>query len=358
MQKPTTPEDYKLLNTFEGLRKLFTDDRFADRLERQLGYFVLPTDRRLPLAFLERTLADLLGTPFQELACTAGIGQKKIGTMLKLLHRATRASPPACTDGTLGGDAKTRLPLPVASARKEFDPSVVSEAVWEQWCGMICQNGLGTEKLGRVAISLRSLATNIWHTPLSNYCNSTLAEIRGRKTHGQKRVRSILEIFFWLHDTMQQLALPAHLTVRLAPGFIRPIEQWLADATSNGSAPSAEDVRRHVVTPLVKQVRVDVGPQIAQLAETRLGTNGPPQRVRIQSKKIGVTRARVYQMLEECNRMMVVRWPEGAKQLGRLQSTCRNGSGPAVHELVERTVELFFPGPEQLARRSAKVETA
>ena len=35
----------------------------------------------------------------------------------------------------------------------------------------------------------------IWNTPLGAYTHFTLGEIRAMKTHGEKRVRAILEVF-------------------------------------------------------------------------------------------------------------------------------------------------------------------
>ena len=49
-----------------------------------------------------------------------------------------------------------------------------------------------------------------------------------------------------------------------------------------------------------------------------MGINGAPQSVRQQSKKMEVTRARVYQLLEDCSKVMSVRWPEGQHLLSSL----------------------------------------
>ena len=88
MAKATSAEDYKLISSFEEVRKTLMDTRFSDRLEKPLAFWALPNDRRLPLAFLGRTLRDLLDTPFDELSSTPGIGQKKISSLVRLLHRA------------------------------------------------------------------------------------------------------------------------------------------------------------------------------------------------------------------------------------------------------------------------------
>ena len=95
--KVTSAEDYKIVSSFQSVRKTLLDEKFADRLEKPLAYWAMPNDRRLPLAFLGRTIKDLLATPFEELSATPGIGQKKISSLVKLLV--------ACHQGSSAGRA-------------------------------------------------------------------------------------------------------------------------------------------------------------------------------------------------------------------------------------------------------------
>ena len=118
-------EDYKIVSSFQSLRKTLLDDKFADRLEKPLAYWALPNDRRLPLAFLGRTIKDLLATPFEELSATPGIGQKKISSLVKLLSRATKDHPPAVPFGLErieraeeGAPPKSRVSKPATSIRR------------------------------------------------------------------------------------------------------------------------------------------------------------------------------------------------------------------------------------------------
>ena len=91
--KSASVEELQVISRFEGLRKILLSEQYADHLKRPLAYWALPTDRRLPLAFLGRTLEDLLQTPFSELSSTPGIGQKKICSFVKLLARAANTDP-------------------------------------------------------------------------------------------------------------------------------------------------------------------------------------------------------------------------------------------------------------------------
>ena len=47
MSNSTSVEDYKLVTSFEEVRRELMQDRYADRLSKPLGYWVLPNDRRL-----------------------------------------------------------------------------------------------------------------------------------------------------------------------------------------------------------------------------------------------------------------------------------------------------------------------
>jgi hypothetical protein len=356
MNKVTSVEDYKIVSSFHSLRKTLMDDKFADRLEKPLAYWALPNDRRLPLAFLGRTIKDLLATPFEELSATPGIGQKKISSLVKLLSRATKDHPPAVPFG-LSEMSETKKAAAPEKARRPtagFDPTIVSEALWAQWQQTVIENGVGREKLGRLAPSLQALPTVIWHTPLSFYVDRTVAEIRQLKTHGEKRVRVVLEIFYLVHEMLGSAERQQHLALRVVPAFIIPVENWLSDVLERTTLPSTDELRERLIVPLLNQIEIDTGPTIFELSAGRLGVNGPTQSVRHQAKQMGVTRARVYQLLEDCSRVMAVRWPEGQQLLAQLDAKYRALATPQDDVRTFRTAyELFFPGKYNIIEEDA-----
>lgn len=129
MMRSSVVLEYKLVASFESIRKKLLSEKFADRLEKPLAYWALPNDRRLPLAFMGRTLKDLLDTPFEELYSTAGIGQKKISSLIDLLVRAAKPHPPGTIlprDMQPAADdaASTIVPQDVLSV---VDPSMVRQ---------------------------------------------------------------------------------------------------------------------------------------------------------------------------------------------------------------------------------------
>lgn len=356
MAKASSAEELQLLSSFNAVRDTLLDQRYADRLQKPLAYWALPNDRRLPLAFLSRTLQDLLHTPFEQLSATPGIGQKKIISLVKLLHRATSDQPPLVPFGI----EEPILTSPTVATPKDaptlekFDPALVSEALWAEWRDTVRRHNIGHEKLGRLAPSLQNLPTVIWHTPLSKYLNYTVAEIRRLRTHGAKRVHAVLEIFHALHDALSGARQPEHLSLRLSPIFVPQVEEWIADVLAHPGVPSTEEFREKLVQPLLDQLLTDAGDQVHQLALSRLGLQGTPQSVRQQARSMGVTRARVYQLLDDCSKVFDVRWPEGKMQLEALANKFAN-EGVSRHklQLFEALRELMYPGRYEEVPESA-----
>jgi hypothetical protein len=197
----------------------------------------------------------------------------------------------------------------------QFDPQRVSEMVWVKWRETVRRQGIGGEKLGRLTPSLQSLPSVVWNTPLSFYLDMTLSQIRNLKTHGEKRVAVVLEVFHTIHEMLGHIDPQADLAVRLAPRTIVSAEEWMAEAKSRSFPPTREEVEQQLIEPILQQLGIDAGDTVAKLARGRLGVNIEAESVRNQSKSLGVTRARVYQMLEECHNVMSIRWSDGRRQL-------------------------------------------
>jgi hypothetical protein len=351
--KSASVEELQVISRFESLRKILLSEQYADHLKKPLAYWALPTDRRLPLAFLGRTLENLLEVPFSELSNTPGIGQKKICSFVKLLARAANTDP-----SELPTDM---VPLPDKEDSMEgldelpdgFNPSSVSEVVWGQWRASVVKHGLGNEKLGRFAPTLRNMTRVIWNTPLQAYTQFNLNEIRSMKTHGEKRVRAILEVFHSVHVLVANMGIQDHLVVRIFPRRIDQVEQWIGHALQTPGISSTQELFEHVVSPMLEQIRTDATQQIASLAENRLGISGPITSVRSAARAMGLTRARVYQLLNEINDIMAVRWPNGRHQMYELreklvyeseQMATVKTPGPPDLKQFFAAIELFYPG--------------
>lgn len=360
--KSTIIVDYKLVASFENVKQKLLRPKFADRLDKPLAYWVVATDRRLPLAFMSTPLGDLLNTPLEQLYATPGIGQKKIRTLITLLARASQPRPPGAV-ALLAEEEPDPAPQPVVHNGKrkstEIDPTIVSEALWVEWRASVRDHGLGQETLGRYVSSLQQLPRVIWSAPLDAYLELSLSDIRALKTHGEKRVAAVLEVFGNLHQMVVRLGQHSQLGVRILPKVIVQLEGWMLRYLQRSGAPNVEELRACFVKPLIDQVRIDAGPQIARLTESRLGPSGAT--VRQAAQRMGLTRARIYQLLSEVATIMRVRWPEGHALTAKLQDQlqARQADGVTL-ELLNAANELFFmageselPPPFQLADLSA-----
>jgi hypothetical protein len=351
--KTASLEQLQLVSRIESYRRLLAGEQYARHLERPLAYWALPADRRLPLAFLGRTLQDLLQTPYAELAATPGIGQKKMRSFVKLLSRAVNTDAAELPADPASLPEISKRSLRQNSDGSGFDAAAVSEMVWEQWRTTVIQHGFGKEPLGRLAPSLKDMSRVIWNTPLETYAGRTLAEMRAMKTHGEKRIGAILEVFYGVHAVAAQMGEQDHLAVRIVPRLIDAVETWVGQTLQRPGIPSEREISDFFICPLLKQIRCDASRQIVHLAENRLGIHGPVTSVRQAARGLGLTRARIYQLLNEINDILTVRWPLGRHQVYELndkfQADLENTDlGPNL-EQFHAAVELFYPA----ARRGA-----
>lgn len=341
----------KLMDRFEHLRNQLLQPKYVDRLDKPLAYWALLSDRRLPQAFLGRSLRHLITTPFDDLLATAGVGRKKIALLVVLLARATQDAPPTLADELITSANGAQHSNPGSDGDSaEFDPAGVSEVLWATWCETVKMHGVGHEVLGRLAPRLTILPTAVWHTQLSEYVDRTLSEIRHLKTHGEKRVHAVLEVFFTVHEALSRRGMQDHFEFRLVPKFVGPIEHWISQVLKRDEGPPIGEFCESFVEPLLLQLELDAGENIVELVSGRLGMEGSPESVRQQSRRLGVTRARVYQLLEECANVFAVRWPEGEQQVVALQGHWQ--TVPSVDEtlqLLGRTIDLFYPNTRTAA---------
>jgi hypothetical protein len=283
-----------------------------------------------------------------ELSAKRGIGAKKLHSLIRLLHRATKDHPPEVPLAEPPVKAKG-----ARSSKREhegFNPSVVSELLWEQWRQTVKKYGLERELLGRLAPSLQKLPTVIWREPLATYIDSTLASLRGLKTYGEKRIQGILEVFYSIHELLVHVPHEGHLRIDIRPKFTLPIEQWIHQALARSQPPTVAELKQQVIVPIVEQLGNDAGPDVFRLVEERLGIKKAPLRVQVQAKRLGVTRARVYQLLEACCEVMAIRWPEGAELFLRLYHRCNAQDGAKAQvEQLRALMELIYPGLDYTA---------
>ncbi len=343
---PNSAPNYRLVHDFESVRKTLMDGRFRDKLDRPLGFWALPNDRRLPIALLGHRVGDLLSMKFDEVMSTPGIGEKKVASLVTLLHRAVDDEASPRVNGHNGHNGNHAKNGNGASPGKngKFDASRVSESLWAEWQERVRDAGLGSELLGKLVRSLQDIPTVIWETPLSFYLDKTLAEIRSLKSYGEKRVAGILRVFYDVNHMLYCAREDSPIVLRPVPRFVVKVENWL-DRASNPL--SFEEINANLVSTLLEQIKADVGENVAGLVKGRLDIDGEIQTVCGQSREAGVTRARIYQLFDESASVMKVRWPEGRQKLAKLLQSLQSSNGdPRAITLVDTLGNLLYPKRE------------
>jgi hypothetical protein len=360
-QSPSV-EQYRLANSFASLCSTLSQRRYADRIGRPLGNWVLPDDRQLPNALLGHSVETIIHTPLSKVRSTRGIGDKKLRSMIKLLARVAGDDPShdglkrspveyAPAGGRAGTSARSAGGSGGhAASHREFNAAGVSEAIWERWCETVKNAEIEDEALGRFAPSLRSLSTVIWNAPLGTYANRSLRSIRRMKTHGLKRVHAILEVFHSIDERIADAGGAAASRSLLLPQVVLSAGPWLDETLDSEDLPDADDVLKGLVVPLLHQIRIDAGDDRAEMAKARIGIDQPCRDVRILSEHARVTRARVYQRIDQCSQIMEVRWPEGRERVGRLAEKFESiDKTHAARRLLDDAMLLCFRPPRKTA---------
>ena len=331
--------DYQLVSGFESERQKLLAPEYSDRLLKPLAHWALPTDRHLPLALVGRSIESLIGTPFNDLYATPGVGPKKIAALIRLLARASQAAPvdasPAAPDHT----------GPAPSGNGRLHAAAVSEAAWVEWRMSIQRHGLEKETLGRLARSLQKLPRAIWSTPLAHYLDLTLEQVRALRGHGEKRVRAVLEIFENLYQILTQVDANPHLAVQFRPRLVQQLESSILHFLSLPTPPSAENIRSQFIDVLLELSRLDGGDLLAEVAASRLSHFST---VQAPARQKGLTRGRIYELWGDAAAIVNVRWPEGQSLASGLQAKfAAIPPEPKARSLFDAAMELWFPLSQQ-----------
>jgi hypothetical protein len=327
--------EYSVRAQFDDLCRRLMQQQVEHQLDRPLGYWALAGDRRLPYALLDQRVREIIQTPFAELSRTPGIGKKKLASLVVLLERVAR-------DRSDGATASSEAVTPGQS--DTFSLEAVSESHWDLWRQTVRTHQLSQAPLGRFAPSLQSIPSVIWDSPLATYLDRTLAEMRDMKAHGDKRLRVVVEVFFYIHRVLGHCTSSRHLAVCLRPTFAMAIEPWIWESLSRDELPSLQELRQNLVLPLLNQIELDGGEVVGRLVTGRLGIESPPESVIDQAEQMQVTRARVYQLLEVCGDIMSVRWPEGRWLMSSLANRldALDASDPR-REMIATLQAILFP---------------
>ena len=167
------------------------------------------------------------------------------------------------------------------------------------------------------------------------------------KTHGEKRVRTILEVFHSVHKVLSHSEVESHLTVRLIPKFVLPLEHWIAATSESRKIPSTDDVASSLVRPLLDQIQIDVGTTLVRLAEGRFEparrhSNRSPA-IATHGRHPGSCVPVARRLLKGDERPLA----RGRNLLARLLKHLNTlGARDGSLHLLQTTFDLFFASPE------------
>lgn len=341
-------DELQLAMRFDELHKQLADPRYEPLYSKTLAFWALPSDRRLPLALMNRTLRQIISSSFTELAGTPGIGKKKLQGLLMLLERAVNTDP---TTIPVHAAVSEFIAGEILDTEKEstFRWDEVSEITWAEWRATVVRHRLQKVPLGRLAPSLKRITRVIWEAPLGEFVDMTINDLREKRSFGERRLAAVLEVFSAIHEALKNVTPQSHLAIELAPRRILQMQQWILETWQNGKVPTEQEIRENFITPLLDQARVDAVEQTVDLVERRLGIKEPPLSVRQLGRMFNLTRARIYQLFDELAEIMRIRWPLGRAFTQLLQSFIvlefnRRGTGPNITQLT-MAIEIFFPKP-------------
>jgi hypothetical protein len=336
-KRRVTSSDVPLLSRFEQIRGLLLGGAMNDRLDKPLSFWALPGDRQLPFALPNHPVRMLLASSFDELYGTAGIGRKKVATLLRLLERVADNSKPEASEALHEADGQADLPG--TSSAGEL---AVSEAIWHQWCERLTKLGLINEPLGHLAPSLQELPRSIWITPLGDFLCISLADLRELKTFGTKRVQAVIDVVASIYTSIAAVATNDHLAVRLVPRCVERIEAWMQQAFADLAAIDAASVSEGLIAPIKERIVIDGGEKLALVAEARLAPKTSVVNIRQIAFRLTVTPSRIYQLLDDIRAIVQLRWPRGEAQLRDLHEHMSSAGCDAIAiELVAAAHSLF-----------------
>ena len=338
--------EHRLVAQYLELCETLRSPAYSRHLEKRLAFWVNPSDKRLPIVLLGRTVGEILKMSSEELLRYPSIGEKKFSALVSLLVRIanTPDSQVPSSGGLVAHAAETGKS---GKIDQEWCWNMVSELEWDNWQRAVREQGLEHEKIGRLCNSLNEIPRVLWNKTLGTYCHVSLEELRAMKTHGERRVHAILHLFHDIYEIVSKFDGAPRLRVRMSLRWIDEVQMWMSEVLERPSFPSRDELLRRFVQPCLTQLRMDATDGVMQLAEARLGLKGPITSVRQVAKEMNLARARVYQLLGQINEIMSVRWPEGKSFVYRLREKCIyemiDQPATEAHEIFMAAAELFYP---------------
>ena len=342
--------------------------------EEPLELWVLPSDRHLPSTLIGLPLRHILSTPYSHLAQTRGVGQSKLDKLVSLLERAVNHLKVSTNDSNSFPDSVNSIPNSgpkvetsstldglagnVTTPPETFDLETLDEGTWTLICNRIKSHGLAQYPIGRFAASLDDLPRGLWAQPLEIFVSKSLFELNQLPGYGEQRIGCVMKVILFLAGVVSNCPTHSHLRFQVYPVSINGITSWINRILRQEEVPDHISLCQHFVLPLLRQLEIDLGSQVAEMVERRLGVDGNPETLQQVAEHFELTRERIRQLTSRAPQVMQIRWPEGKHLLDDFYDKFRSSSNADEHiELIHRTMDMLFAfQPDSGASRESVVE--
>jgi hypothetical protein len=218
--------------------------------------------------------------------------------------------------------------LVVDSSTELPETGIRGQRAWEAWSRTIVGFGFEHEPVGRYARSLRRLPRTLWHVPLRQFATESLACLRSRPWFGRKKLGVVGEVLQDLATTLeaQRFAAAEPPRIRIAP--IVDAEWRLLERIADGGGGGLTDLAADVVPRLLEQIEQDVGSLARRAWTSRLPAAVPAETCSRRAARLGISRARYYQLLADGRTALRLRWPEGPAIWWTLANQCPDEAWP------------------------------
>jgi hypothetical protein len=219
----------------------------------------------------------------------------------------------------------------------------VPERLWAGWCRNINFSRLDRFALGFFSRSLRNLPSRLWNVRISTYTKLSLEQVRCLGGYGPSAVLDVVKIVSDIGQTLDRLPRDSRSRVLIMPSAILDVSAWVSRVLQHERVPNTTSIIHGFIRPLLRQVDIDLGPQVAEMVERRAGLDGCPQTLDEIAHDFRLTRERIRQQTKRTISIFRTRWPEGRYLLDDFYDLLR-GSRDAQEQvdLVRRVVDILF----------------
>ena len=214
--------------------------------------------------------------------------------------------------------------------------------------------GLWFHPVGRGIPSMRECGWNIGSMSFDALFEKySWAEIMGGK---RKRLGCVAQLFSRIP---QFVSISNDLGVAIEPvaAQILLAKSTIREILNSRRSPTQDELSRGVIAPLLEQVEVDCGPESSLVAKLRLGLGHRGRLFRDIASEMGISNARVGQLLKRAQGALLIRWREGEYLFDDLCELLQRGNSDFdSYRLCYRVFEVFYP--DRLALKQDAVPVA